>query len=161
LCAPYAWSGREAELRSLCAADAQRGLDALAQQPSVDSTALVVVGLRESAPIATLAAASDPRVKALVLVTPRPGPTELGTMRATVERLRCPVLFQTAPEEFDYDDYIETLNRSLDPQTSRIVSCQRGGSGAALYQHDDRLRAQLRDWLKEILAPRRPAARRR
>jgi dienelactone hydrolase len=152
---PWVWWGREARMRALVVDDVRSGLDALSMQPLVDAGALVVVGLRETAPLALEAAARDPRVRATVVVTPRPGPTQLGTMRAAVERLRAPLYIQTAPEEFDYDDYLEDLYRATDPKVSRLVSGQAAGSGAELCRRDERVRKRLAEWLKETLAAKR------
>jgi dienelactone hydrolase len=152
---PHAWRGRERLARALVVEDVRRGLTALAAQPGVDTSAMVVVGLRESGPMAAEAASRDPRVRGLVLVTPRPELTQIGPLRASVERLRCPAYFQTSPEELDYEDVVDSLYRATDPMKSRLVDCRTSGSGTALFRRDERVRKQLVEWVGETLPARR------
>jgi len=156
MCAPYAWWGREERMRDVVAADVASGLTVLGAQPLADSTAMVVVGSRETAAIVTAAAARDPRVKGVVLITPRPSTTQVGPLRAATERLRAPCYFQTAPEEFDYTAALDALYRATDPKRSRLVDCKSAGSGPELFQRDARVRTLLGDWLRETLAAASP-----
>ncbi len=154
-CAPYSWRGREELARVRTMEDVRRGLSALGRQPRVDTTSFVLVGLKGGAPAVLEAASRDPRVRAVVIVTPRPSPTELGPMRAAVERLRCPLYLQTAPEEFEYEAYADSLYRLTDPRFSRLVGATVPGSGAAIFQSEDRIRTLLAAWLRETFPAKR------
>jgi dienelactone hydrolase len=164
---PDAWRGRVSTLRSAVAGDVRVALATLAREAGGDSTRYLVVGVGATAPIAVQAAALDPRVRALLLVSPVAAPVDRGPLRALLARVKRPVYFQTGPEDFTTWDLIDALYGACDPRASRVADSDKPGNFAALFRRDPRILERLRRWLDETLPPRaapratRPAPPRR
>ncbi len=155
---PDAWFDREAALQELVARDVVDAMRTARRSTPVDSTRYLVVGVGASATMAVEAAALDPRVKALLLVSPAPAPVDRGATRARLAQLGLPVFFQAAPDDFDPTCAItDVLYQASDRAASRVVESRRGGRGLTQFRHDPTLAARFLAWLDVTLSP--PAAR--
>ena len=161
-----AWAGREEDFERESARDVPAALRALRTVTRVDTTRYLVAGVGYSATIAALAASFDPRVRALLMVSPSPEAVDRGPTCAALAAARLPVFFQIAPEDFNSTyDVTDLLYQSCDRAASRIVEAKTAGHHAAQFRGDPKLAARFLDWLDGALkaSPRRatpPAGRR-
>ena len=154
---PDAWFDREAALQARIARDVRDAVRGVRRTTSVDSTRYLVVGVGASATMAVEAATLDPRVKALLLVSPAPVPVDRGVTRARLARLHLPVFFQIAPDDFDATYTItDALYQAGNRGASRVVESSMGGQGLAQFRADPVLAARFLAWLDATLPP--PAA---
>ena len=152
---PESWFDREALLQARVARDVGEAARWAAAGGRVDTTRYLVVGVRASAPMAVEAATLDPRVKALLLVSPLPALVDWGTMAARLGRLRLPVFFQIGADDL-YDSFrlIDPLYQAGDRGASRVVESHMPGSGLAQFRHDPRLAQRFLEWLDAAFKPR-------
>jgi hypothetical protein len=108
--------------------------------------------------MAVEAATLDPRVKALLLVSPAPAPVDRGLTRARLAQLHLPVFFQIAPDDFDATYAItDALYQAGNRAASRVVESSMGGQGLAQFRGDRVLAARFLTWLDATLPPAAPA----
>jgi pimeloyl-ACP methyl ester carboxylesterase len=123
----------------------------------VDSTRYLVVGVGASATMAVEAATLDPRVKALLLVSPAPEPVDRGLTRARLAQLRLPVFFQIAPDDFDATYAItDVLYQAGDRSASRVAESAMAGQNLAQFRYDRTLTGRFLTWLDATLRPAAP-----
>ena len=96
----------------------------------------MVAGVGATAPIAVEAAAADPRVSALLLLSPAPAWIERGTMRERIRRLRRPIYFSNAPEDFREFYVTDAFYQAGDRPRSRVAEVKAEGSGARPFRRD-------------------------
>jgi pimeloyl-ACP methyl ester carboxylesterase len=164
---PDAWFDREALLQARVALDVRDAMRSVARTARVDTARYVVVGVGPTVTMAVEAALVDPRVKALLLVSPAPAPVDRGLVRASLARLHMPVFFQIGPERSTATYRItDVFYRAGNQPASRVVETRMGGTHLAQFQNDPELARRLLAWLDVTLrppvAPRatRPAPRR-
>lgn len=158
---PEAWRGRERRMEAAVAADVRAAAGALARATGCDSTRYLVAGVGASGTIAILAARREPRVRAVLVVSPTAAAADRGALRSAVADLAVPVYFQTGPEDFTTWDLIETLYEATDPRASRIADSDKPGTMATLFRRDPRIFARFSQWLAETWPPpARPRATR-
>ena len=164
---PDAWFDREAALQALIARDVRDAVSGVRRVTLVDSTRYLVAGVAASATMAVEAATLDARVKALLLVSPAPAPVDRGPTRARLARLRPPVFFQIAPDDFETTYAItDALYQAGDRSASRVAESTMSGRGLAQFRDDPALAPRFLAWLDATLrlappprgapAPRRP-----
>ena len=154
---PDAWFDREAALQARIARDVRDAVRGIRRTTTVDSMRYLVVGVGASATMAVEAATLDPRVKALLLVSPAPAPVDRGLTRARLARLGLPVFFQIAPDDFDATYAItDALYQAGNRQASRVVESTVGGQGIAQFRDDPALAARFLLWLDATLRPLAP-----
>jgi alpha-beta hydrolase superfamily lysophospholipase len=148
---PDRWAGREEAMQSLCARDTRSAFRALARATPLDSSRYLVVGVQSTATIAVEAAAADPRIAALLLVSPRPPAVERGPMRARLAKRRVPVYFQSGPEDFDWFVVTERLYQAGDRGGSRVADARRVGHGVKQFYYDPDVTSRFTRWLDETM----------
>lgn len=151
---PESWRGRESEMIARCAGDVRLALRALAAASRVDTSSYVIGASRSAAAIGIEAARLDPRVRALLLLSPTPSPVDLGPLAARHGALRRPVFFQVAPADFAVRDPVEVLYHAGDERASRVSDSDRIGRGPTVFRQDPRLMPRLLLWLRESWPPR-------
>jgi tetratricopeptide (TPR) repeat protein len=158
---PETWNGRERDLLDRCTTDVRFALRALAGAARVDTSRYLIIGVGPSAPIAAAAAAQDPRVPALLLVSPEPSPVERGMTRANLLAFRRPVFFEVSGEDGRTLPLVEALYEATDMRASRISESDRLGDRARVFRYDPRALPRITQWLTESWTgtPRRGAAR--
>jgi tetratricopeptide (TPR) repeat protein len=161
---PEAWFDRESSLQARVARDLGDAARWVRSVSPVDSTRYVVVGVGPGAGMAVEAATLDPRVRALLLVSPAPALVDWGTVRARLANLRLPVFFQIGGDDFDASYRItDALYQAGDREASRVVESRTSGSGLAQFRGDPQLARRFLAWLDAALrAPTgasRPATR--
>ena len=154
---PDAWVGREDAMQAVCARDVREALRALSLTAKVDTSRYLVAGVGATAPIAVEAAQRDPRVQALLLLSPAPAAVERGTVRERVRRLRRPIYFANAPEDFLQFETTETFYQAGDRPRSRVADVNAPGSGARPFRRDRAAVQRLVNWLDETMPARAPA----
>ena len=156
---PEAWFARETFLQDRVAhdvVDAARWARSVAR---VDTTRLLVVGVGSGAAAAIEAATLEPRVKALLLVSPAPALVDRGEARARIARLRLPVFYQIAADDlYPALSVAEMLYDAGNRGASRIVESHMSGSGLAQFRDEPALARRFLAWLDETLRPT-PGAR--
>jgi hypothetical protein len=157
---PDAWFDREAALQARIAHDVGDVVRGVRRLTPVDSTRYLVVGVGASATMAVEAAALDPRVKALLLVSPAPAPVDRGLTRARLAQLRLPVFFQLSPDDFDESLAVtDALYQAGDRSASRVAESGMGGQYLVQFRYDPALAARFLAWLDGTLRPAKaPAA---
>jgi dienelactone hydrolase len=156
---PDSWRGRETLLQSEVAADVSAAAAALARDAGCDSSQYLVVGVGVNAPIAIRAAARDPAVKAVLLVSPTASPADLGALRAAVAGLKPPIYYQTGPQDFTSWDVIDALyEASRDARASRVADSETFGSRATIFRRGRKIFNRFSLWLSETW-PHRAAPR--
>ena len=154
---PDAWFDREAALQERIASDVSDVVRRVRRVTPVDSTRYLVVGVGASATMAVEAAALDPRVKALLLVSPAPAPVDRGLTRARLARLHLPVFFQVAPDDFDASLAVtDVFYQAGDRAASRVVESGTGGQGLDQFRYDPGLAGRFLTWLDATLRPAPP-----
>lgn len=154
---PDAWFDREAAIQARIARDVREAVRGLRLTTAVDSTRYLVVGVGASATMAVEAATLDPRVKALLLVSPAPAPVDRGPTRARLAQLGLPVFFQIAPDDFDATYAItDVLYQAGDRSASRVAESRSGGRGLTQFRYDPALAARFLAWLDATLGPATP-----
>ena len=156
---PDAWEGREDALQEICARDVREALRALSLAATIDTTRYLVVGVGRTAPIAVEAAQGDPRVSALLLLSPLPAAVERGTMRERIRLLKLPIYFANAPEDFPQFELTETMYQSGDRGRSRVADVRSAGSGARPFRRDGAALQRLVAWAEESVPAKAPAPR--
>jgi hypothetical protein len=150
---PDTWWGREDQLERLTARDAVQALRRLAAEASVDTSSYLVAGVGRTAAIAVQTAELDRRVKALLLLSPKPEPVSRGPMRARLARLQLPAYFLSgAADQRDFpvtDALYQAGNRRL----SRVTEVRSAAQGARLFRHDPAQAERFIGWLKETFPP--------
>jgi len=155
---PDAWVGREDAMQTVSARDVREALRALSLATRIDTTRYLVAGVGSTAAIAVEAAQLDPRVPALLLLSPAPAAVERGTLRERIRRLQRPIYFANAPEDFLQFEMTETLYQAGDRPRSRVADVNAAGSGARPFRRDRAAVQRLVAWLEETLPARaRPA----
>ena len=155
---PDAWFDREAALQALIARDVRDVVRGVRRVTTVDSTRYLVVGVAASATMAVEAATLDPRVKALLLVSPAPAPVDRGSTRARLARLRPPVFFQIAPDDFQTTYAItDALYQAGDRSASRVAESGMSGQGLRQFRDDPTLAPRFLAWLDATLRPAAPS----
>ncbi len=154
---PDTWRGREERLQRLVARDVTTAARSLAESMPVDTTRIVLVAVGSTAPIAAEAANLDPRIQALVLVSPAVAPVELGPMRARLARAGLPAFFQLGADDFPYWEENEVLLHAGDERASRFVDVKTMPGGAAAFRRDPKAGARLAEWIRTALAKPRKA----
>jgi len=154
---PDAWFDREVALQARVARDVRDAVRGVRRVTTVDSTRYLVVGVGASATMAVEAATLDPRVKALLLVSPAPAPVDRGLTRARLAQLGLPVFFQIAPDDFDATYVItDALYQAGNRPASRVAESALGGQGLAQFRSDPALAARFLAWLDATLRPAAP-----
>lgn len=157
---PDAWFNREAALQARIALDVRDAVRVVRRMTPVDSTRYLVVGVGASVTMAVEAATLDPRVKALLLVSPAPAPVDRGLTRARVEQLGLPVFFQIAPDDYAATYAItDALYQAGDRSGSRVVEARAGGRALIQFRYDPSLAARFLTWLDAALPPAAPPPR--
>src|SRR5258706_1800747 len=147
---PDAWEGREEQFQHQTARDARRGLTQLAAATPLDTTRYAVVGVGSTVVSAAEAARLDPRVRALVLVSPFVSPVDRGATFADLQAARLPAFFQISPEDFDVSyEITDLLYLAGHRAASRVVEGNQAGRGVAQFQIDPSLLPRLVGWLDE------------
>jgi tetratricopeptide (TPR) repeat protein len=154
---PDSWFDREAALQARIARDVRDAEREVGRVTPVDSTRYLVVGVGASATMAVEAAALDPRVQALLLVSPAPAPVDRGLTRARLAQLGLPVFFQIAPDDFDASYAItDALYQAGNRPASRVVESKVSGQGLIQFRNDPALAARFLAWLDATLRPAPP-----
>ena len=146
---PESWHDREAEMEKKVARDVGPALRALAKEAKVDTSRYLLVGIGRTAPIAVEAAGRDPRVRALMLVSPDAAPTDRGVMRWRLVRLGRPVFFQVPSFDVATMPFVEALYESSNQRVSRISDSELAGYGAQSFHYDASALPRLIRWLNE------------
>jgi len=146
---PEAWTGREDAMQTAAALDVREGMRALALTAHADTSRCLVVGVGSTAPIAVEAAGLDPRVPALLLLSPAPAAVDRGWMREQIRRLQRPIYFSSAPEDFPRFEVTDALYQAGDRGRSRVADVSAAGSGARPYRRDPAAVRRLIAWLAE------------
>ena len=148
--------GREEALENRIARDALDAIREAARIVPIDTTRIVVSGIHEAALTAIRAATLSPRVRALLLISPRPILIELGPARARLAKLKRPMFIQISMDEgymvHDSDMYMDALYRSGETTRSRVVESRRLVSGAPIFRDDPALWPRIDQWLHEALS---------
>ena len=144
-------------MQTVSAGDVRDAFRALALAARIDTTRYLVAGVGATAPIAVEAAAADPRVSALLLLSPAPAWVERGTMRERIRRLRRPIYFSNAPEDFREFYVTDAFYQVGDRPRSRVAEVKAKGSGARPFRRDSAAVMRLVAWLEETMAARAPA----
>ena len=154
---PDAWFDREEALQARIARDVRDAVRGVRRITPVDSTRYLVAGAGASATMAIEAATLDPRVKALLLVSPAPAPVDRGFTRARLAQLRLPVFFQIAPDDFDATYAItDALYQAGDRSASRVAESTMAGQNLAQFRYDRTLTGRFLTWLDATLRPAAP-----
>jgi hypothetical protein len=160
---PAAWVGREDAMQSVCAHDVREAMRALTLAAKVDTGRYVVAGVGATAPIAIEAAELDPRVPALLLLSPAPAAVDRGTLRAHIRKLQRPIYFSSAPEDYLQNETTDVLYQAGDRARSRVADVSAGGSGARPFRRDAKAVQRLVAWLEETMPvkapPKKPGGR--
>jgi tetratricopeptide (TPR) repeat protein len=155
---PDAWFDREAALQARVARDVGDVVRGVRRFTPVDSLRYLVVGVGASATMAVEAATLDPRVGALLLVSPAPAPVDRGVTRARLARLDLPVFFQISPDDYDATYAItDALYQAGNRSASRVAEARMAGQGLAQFRRDPALAARFLAWLDATLRPAAPA----
>jgi hypothetical protein len=154
---PAAWVGRENAMQTTCASDVREALRALSLTAKIDTSRYLVAGIGPTAPIAVEAAELDPRVPALLLLSPAPADVERGTLREHIRRLQRPIYFSNAPEDFLSFEATETFYQAGDRPRSRVADVNSAGTGARPFRHDRAAVQRLVKWLDETIPVRAPS----
>jgi len=156
---PDAWFNLQSLLQARVARDFGDVFRVVSRMTRVDSTRYVVAAEGRAATMAVLAAADDPRVKAMLLVSPSPAAVDRGVVRAEVARLRLPVFFQISPEEYaETFEISDVLYQAGNRAASRVVEAKQTGHGLTQFRSDSTLAPRFVKWLDATMAP--PRARR-
>jgi tetratricopeptide (TPR) repeat protein len=163
---PDAWFDREVQLEARVARDVADVFRAVRRLGPVDTTRYIVAGVGASAGIAIDAARLDPRVAALLLVSPDPPDVEIGRARAQLAALRLPVFFQLSGDDLGrIAGVTDLLYQAGDRSASRVVEANIGGRHLEQFRNDPQLAARFLTWVDATLRPtpaprpRRPAPR--
>jgi alpha-beta hydrolase superfamily lysophospholipase len=148
---PDTWEGRQERLHALTARDVRDALRALARVASIDTSRYLVGGIGSTASIAVEAAEIDRRVRALLLVSPKPASVDRGPMRARLTRLRLPVFFQSGSGDFESAPLTEALYQAGNRGSSRVAEARAADGGAAQFQLGPSVSARFIRWLDEML----------
>jgi len=149
---PFRWRGREESLEERVGADVADALRMLARTSKVDTNRVLLVASGEMVHSAMSAAATDPRVKAVVLASPEPARVDRGVLLGLVAAARKPLFVQTAPEDLvDLYYYADALYQAGDRKLSRVSSGTEVGRFVEQFQTDQKSGARLEHWLGEIM----------
>lgn len=146
---PGAWQGREPTMLDAVAGDVAVAATALAREVGADSTQYLAVGVGATGPIAVLAARQDRRVRVLMLVSPSASPCDRGALRVAAAAWKRPIYFQTGPEDFQAQPWIDALYGATDMRASRVADSDKPGTRATLFRRDPRIMARFKQWLGE------------
>lgn len=162
---PTAWGGREDAMAERVALDVSDAIAALTQEAGADSTRALVVAAGATAALAVEAAEFDHSIRALLLVSPAPPPTDRGATAWRLARLQLPAFYQVAPEDYDTSyEITEALYQSGNRARSRQVDAKVPGHGMEVFRNDPTLTTRFLAWLDGAWSAARPvraAARRR
>ena len=152
------FDGREAALESRVALDGLEALRAVARQAPLDTTRVVFAGVRNAAPTAVLAATLTPRARGLLLISPDPAPTDLGTTCARLARLQTPMFIQLAPEDYGIAGVADALYQSGQRATSFVADSRAPGRGVEPFRGDPSIAPRFARWVAYALkTPATPA----
>jgi hypothetical protein len=152
---PSTWRGREDEMRGLVARDVRFALRALAAQTSVDTSSYLLISALDACSIGAEAAGLDRRVRAVLLLSPMPSPTEIGPMRANLKSSGAPVFFEVPAMDRTSVPMAETLYEGLDPRASRISESEIVGSAAKVFRYDKSALPRFMGWLDDSWGAKR------
>ena len=148
---PDSWAGREDAMQATCAGDVREGFRALRLVANIDTTRYLVGGVGLTGPIAVEAAQLDERAQAMVLLSPSPAEVERGTVRERIRRLKMPIYFANAPEDFLQFETTEALYQAGDRPRSRVADVKGAGTGARPFRRDTPAVKRLVTWLDETV----------
>jgi len=155
---PAAWRGREQLMLERTALDVGEAVRAVRLATrNADTTAVVVAASRSVALSGALAAGRDPRVRALVLLSPDPDAVDRGTMLAAIARRPLPLFLQQTPEDFPNAALMERTYQAADRAASRLSEARVPGRGATAFRYDARVTPRFVVWLESALAPAKKA----
>jgi dienelactone hydrolase len=157
---PDAWRGREDAMRDRCARDLGAALRFLHLEAGVDTSACLVAGVGPTGGIAIQAARFDPRVRAMLLVSPAPSPVEVPDLCAALRTRPVPAYFQIAPEDYAVTwEVTDLLYQAGARGASRVADSKRRGRFAEQFRHDAAIAPRFTAWLDATWPP--PTSRRR
>jgi len=152
--------GREDALEERIARDARETLRHAAHEAPLDTTRVMIGGVRDAAGTALLAA-TRMRTRALLLVSPEVPRVDLGLNCARIAKLMLPMFIQLAPEDYDVVIPADALYQSGARSASRVADSRAPGRGAELFRGDPNVAPRLARWLSETLKAPPPSATRR
>jgi hypothetical protein len=151
---PVAWRGREERLLRRSALDIVDAVRAVRlATKNADTTEVVVAASRAIALSGAIAAQRNPRVRALILLSPDPDPVDRGALLASIAKRPLPLFLQQTAEEFPNFPYMERLYNAADRPASRISEARVMGRGAVAFRFDSRVTPRFVSWLNDALAP--------
>lgn len=155
---PVGWRGREESMLRRTALDVRDAVRALKlAERNTDTTGVVLVASRDLALPGALAAARDRRIRALVLLSPNPDPVDRGEFVATLAKRPIPVFLQQTMEDFPNFELMDRAYQVTDRGASRVSEGRAAGHGAIAFKQDHRVTPRFTQWLKDALAPPKPA----
>ena len=149
---PYSWEGREESLLRWTARDAREAVRATALATKADTSGYVLVVSRSLALAGAEAAATDKRVRALVLLSPNPDPVDRGELVATLAKRKIPVFIQQTIEDFENAEITDAAYHASAESASRVSDGHSGGHGAIAFKMDSRVTPRFRQWLADALS---------
>ncbi|HTK32748.1 MAG TPA: hypothetical protein VL332_12390 [Candidatus Saccharimonadaceae bacterium] len=156
---PWSWRDHEVALGSRVAHDVLDCWHALARHLPIDTTACVVAGIGPTVTIAIESATLERRVRALLLISPEPAPSEQGLDCARLGKLQLPVFLQLSPEEApDLFLVTDALYQAGNRRASRAADAVGGGRRAVQFRNDPKLGPRFRTWLDDAFASPAPRA---
>jgi pimeloyl-ACP methyl ester carboxylesterase len=147
----WQWRGREDALEARVARDAFDALREAARVAPLDTTRVLLGGVREAATTAILAATLSPRVRAMLLVSPDPAPVDQGTSCARIAKLHRPLFIQLAPEDLDRFVVADALYQAGYRSASRVADARSAGTGAEQFRGDPALGPRFARWWQDAL----------
>jgi pimeloyl-ACP methyl ester carboxylesterase len=159
---PWDWRGREDALEARVARDAFDALREAARVAPLDTTRVLIGGMREAATTAILAATLSPRVRAMLLVSPDPAPVDQGVSCARIAKLHRPLFIQLAPEDLDRFVVADALYQAGYRSASRVADARSAGTGAEQFRGDPAIGPRFARWWRDALtlpAPATPPAK--
>jgi hypothetical protein len=148
--------GHENAFEARVARDGIEALRVAAKSAALDTSRVMVVGIRESVTSALLAAALNPHARLMMFVSPDPAPVDFGIDAARMSRLALPVFVQTAPEDLDNFVAPDLLYQNSARRLSRVADSAAPGRGAEIFRGDDQVGPRFITWLDYAL--KAPAA---
>lgn len=157
---PESWRGNERFVEGLVAGDLSLAIRALADSVPVDTSRVLVIAALGGATAAIDAAARDPRVQALLLVSPNPSPVDRGRAIARLAERGLPAYIANASTDVNlyWMSTSDLLLHASEPGISRISDSKHMGPGVMLFRNDPEAMPRFRRWLDEWWARPAPKA---